>query len=196
MLFIASDHAGFELKKKLLENTNLDLIDLGPYNSDSVDYPDLAHLLCRKITKSGNVRGILLCGSGIGMSMTANRYPFVRAALCHCPEFAELSRKHNNANVLVMPARFIDFETAIQCINIFLDTEFEGGRHQRRIKKVNISFYDYIIDNVKNKYEKTKEAEEKQKKFERKKKKDSKRLQDYNKHKINDMWKSNGFSIN
>ena len=196
MILIASDHAGYELKQQLLEYTNLDLLDLGPYNSDSVDYPNYAHMLCGKITKSQDIKGILLCGSGIGMSITANRYPFVRAALCHCPEFAELARKHNNANVLVMPARFIDFETALQSIAVFLNTEFEGGRHERRLKKINISFYDYIIDNVKKDYIKTQEEKELIKQQERLRKKNGKEFENNNKQKNNDMWKSKGFSIN
>jgi len=151
-LYIASDHAGYTLKSKILKNIkDLTFTDLGCSTEDSVDYPDFAHNLCSKIGEDD--RGILICGSGIGMSMTANRYSNIRAALIpptqndFSPEksvssiYTEASRRHNNANVLVLPGRFMSFEQAWSCILVFLDTKFEGGRHKRRLDKINKTIY-------------------------------------------------------
>ncbi|MAE85953.1 MAG: ribose 5-phosphate isomerase B [Flammeovirgaceae bacterium] len=134
ILYIASDHAGYDLKKKIMHL--LPVIDVGAFSTESVDYPIFARALCEQMKKNDKVMGILICGSGIGMSIVANRYSHIRAALCHCAEFAELARKHNNANVIVLPARFISLEEAGKCIRAFLDTEFEGGRHQRRLSLI------------------------------------------------------------
>ena len=142
-VFIASDHAGVSLKEYLVNQNELDLINLGPYSNDSVDYPRYAKLLCdnskseiNKGANDTNVRGILICGSGIGMSICANRHPWIRAALCCDKNFAELSRQHNNANVLILPARFITNDAALKIVKTFLDVPFEGGRHQRRIDMI------------------------------------------------------------
>ena len=138
-VFLASDHAGFVLKQKIskfLTSKEIKILDLGTKNSSSVDYPDFAHLLAKKMkTKSNNV-GILVCGSGIGMSMAANRHKNIRAALCNNIKSAKLSRMHNNANVLALGSRLTKKEVALKCVNIFLKTPFEGGRHLRRIKKI------------------------------------------------------------
>ena len=132
-LFIASDHAGFELKQKL--KTSFDLEDLGPDSDESVDYPDYAKALCEKVLAT-NSKGILLCGSGIGMSITANRFQGIRAALVNSEELAALSRQHNDANVLILAARFIYEDQAQKIVNTWLNTDFEGGRHQRRVEKI------------------------------------------------------------
>jgi len=138
-VFLASDHAGFVLKQKIskfLTSKEIKILDLGTKNNSSVDYPYFAHLLAKKMkTKSNNV-GILVCGSGIGMSMVANRHKNIRAALCHNIKSAKLSRMHNNANVLALGSRLTKREVALKCVNIFLKTPFEGGRHLRRIKKI------------------------------------------------------------
>ena len=135
-IFIASDHAGYNLKeniKKSLIKKNKKVMDLGPKNCNSVDYPDYAHLLSKKIKK--NNIGILICGSGIGMSIAANRHKNVRAALCHSTKSAFLSRKHNNANVIALGARLTTKNVALKYIDKFIKTKFEGGRHLRRVKK-------------------------------------------------------------
>jgi ribose 5-phosphate isomerase B len=139
-IFIACDHAGFELKKRIISKfqKKLNFIDLGTKSSDSVDYPDYAHLLCQKIRQDNSKFGILICGSGVGMSIVANRYLSVRAALCFDHKMALLAREHNDANVLVLGSRLISFEEAIKSIDIFFSTNFEGGRHQGRLDK----FYD------------------------------------------------------
>ena len=136
-IFIASDHAGYNLKeniKKSLIKKNKKVMDLGPKNCNSVDYPDYAHLLSKKIKK--NNIGILICGSGIGMSIAANRHKNVRAALCHSTKSAFLSRKHNNANVIALGARLTTKNVALKYIDKFIKTKFEGGRHLRRVKKI------------------------------------------------------------
>ena len=135
---LASDHAGYELKEALkayLEG-RADIIDLGTHSDESVDYPDFGKAMGEAITDGRAERGILVCGSGIGISIAANRFPAVRAALCTSAEMASLSRQHNDANVLALGARIIDIETAKQCVDTFLNTEFEGGRHQRRVDKM------------------------------------------------------------
>lgn len=137
---IASDHAGFELKEKVinfLSSKNIDTKDFGTYSSDSVDYPDFAHKVGSAINKGEYKRGIVICGSGNGVQMTVNKYPGVRCALCWNEEIASLARQHNDANILSLPARFISEELALKIVDIFLNTDFEGGRHQRRVEKIN-----------------------------------------------------------
>ena len=138
-LVIASDHAGFELKQELAEELRakgFDVLDLGTNNLDSVDYPDFGIALADAIASGKASRGVLVCGSGIGISIAANRNPAVRAALCHDVTTARLSREHNDANVIVLGARLIGRETASQSLAAFLETPFEGGRHQRRVDKL------------------------------------------------------------
>ena len=138
-IFLASDHAGFKLKeviKKFLIKKRNKVFDLGTKNTNSVDYPDYAHLLSKKIKKNKNQFGILVCGSGIGMSMAANKHKYIRAALCHNTKSTKLSRLHNNANVMTIGSRLIKKNVALKCVNIFLKTNFDGGRHSRRVKKI------------------------------------------------------------
>ncbi len=138
-IVIAADHGGFELKSALvgiLRKNGLDVLDLGTGDDASVDYPDYAAMVVEAIFDGRVGRGILICGSGIGMSIAANRHSGIRAALVHDVESARLCRQHNDANVLVMGGRLIDDETAIACLDAFLVTPFEGGRHQRRIDKL------------------------------------------------------------
>lgn len=137
---IASDHAGFELKEMVKKefSSHFDFEDLGTYSTESVDYPDFAHPLASKVAEDPSLFGILICGTGNGMIMTANKHADVRAGLCWSPEIAALARQHNNANVLAMPARFISPETAFEIVKTFFNTEFEGGRHQRRVEKINL----------------------------------------------------------
>lgn len=132
-IFIASDHAGFRLKEFLKKSFRL--IDLGTDTEDSCDYPIFAKKLAEKINEEN--RGILICGTGIGMSIAANRFSHIRAALCTNEAMAELARQHNDANVLVLGARIIFEDTALKCVEKFLSTDFEGGRHQRRISLIN-----------------------------------------------------------
>ena len=136
---IASDHAGVSLKATLraeLEATGHQVVDLGPEGDGSVDYPDYAQALARAIESGDADRGVLICGSGIGMSIAVNRSRAVRGALCHDAEEARLARAHNDANVLALGARRVSEETARRCLQAFLDTEFEGGRHQARVAKL------------------------------------------------------------
>ena len=136
---IASDHAGFELKERLretLRELGFEVEDVGTYSSASTDYADYAHPLAEEISSGEVKRGVLLCGTGLGMSYVANRYEGVRAAVAWTPEIAALSRKHNDANILVLPARFLGNEDAIAILETFLNTQFEGGRHERRIEKI------------------------------------------------------------
>lgn len=140
---IACDHAGFELKelvKEYLSNKGYEIKDYGTNSSDSVDYPDMVHPLGRDINNGVYERGIVICGSGNGVQMTVNKYPNVRCALCWTPEIAELARQHNNANILAMPARFITTELALSIVDKYLNTEFEGGRHTRRVEKISKIF--------------------------------------------------------
>jgi ribose 5-phosphate isomerase B len=136
---IAADHAGFELKSILLPyltQQGISFEDLGTHSLESMDYPDVAHPLADKV-ESGEVElGILICGSANGVAMAANKHQGIRAAICWKAEIAALARQHNNANVLCLPARFISSEEASEITNIFLQTEFEGGRHQRRVEKI------------------------------------------------------------
>lgn len=135
---IACDHAGFELKEKIkLEFYNIiDFVDFGTHSTESVDYPDMIHPLAKAINDEEYIMGIIICGSGNGVAITANRYKNVRAAICWTPEIASLARKHNNANILSLPARFISEKEAFEIIRVFFNTEFEGGRHQRRVEKI------------------------------------------------------------
>jgi ribose 5-phosphate isomerase B len=138
-ILIASDHAGFELKKKLeraLTTLGYVVEDLGTNSVESTDYADYAHPLARRVSDGDAARGVLLCGTGLGMSYTANRYPRVRAAVAWSAEVAKLSREHNDANVLVLPARFVSEEESMSILNTWLDTPFEGGRHARRVEKI------------------------------------------------------------
>ena len=139
-VLIASDHAGFEMKSFLLSQNipGVEWEDLGTYSSDSVDYPDFAHKLAAAVSADPNQYGVLICGTGNGMAMSANKHANVRAGLCWSKEIAALVRQHNNANILVMPARFIDCGTALDITNTFFSTDFEGGRHQRRVEKINL----------------------------------------------------------
>ena len=138
-VFLASDHAGFKLKeeiKKYLIKKRKKVLDLGTKNTSSVDYPDYAHLLSKKMKNNKNQFGILVCGSGVGMSMTANRHKNIRAALCYNTKSTKLSRLHNNANVMTLGSRLIKKSVALKCVNTFLKTNFDGGRHERRVKKI------------------------------------------------------------
>lgn len=136
---IASDHAGFELKERLeqtLRELGFDVDDLGTDSATSTDYPDYAHPLARRISEGTAARGVLLCGTGLGMSYVANRYPNVRAGVAWTPEVAALARRHNDANVLVLPARFVSETEAVAILRAWLGTPFEGGRHERRVGKI------------------------------------------------------------
>ncbi len=138
-IIIASDHAGFLLKEYLIKKLKdvFDFEDLGTKDTDSVDYPDYAHKLSEKVSANIFTQGVLICGSGIGMSMVANRYKNIRAALCMNENMAKLSKQHNNANVLVLGSRLISQEEAIKCLMMFFNTNFEGDRHQARLDKFN-----------------------------------------------------------
>ena len=135
-IFIASDHAGFALKTDILKSYNESIIDLGPNSENSVDYPEFANILVDKIKSEINSFGILICGSGIGMSIAANRDSSIRAGLAFNPEIASLMREHNDANVLVLPGRFINVQDALNCVDNFLKAKYEKGRHQLRINKL------------------------------------------------------------
>ena len=135
-IFIASDHAGFDLKKQILNTVKENLIDLGANTEESVDYPDYAKKLVSKIRTTENSKGILICGSGIGMSIAANRDRNIRAGIAFEPEIAKLMREHNDANVLVLPGKFMNIQDVLKCIENFLTTNFAGGRHLNRVKKL------------------------------------------------------------
>ena len=138
-VLLASDHAGFKLKediKKLLLKNRNKVLDLGTKNKNSVDYPDYAHLLSRKLKNKKRQFGILVCGSGTGMVMAANKHKSIRAALCYNVKSTKLSRKHNNANVMTIGSRLTKKNVALKCVKAFLATDFEGGRHARRVKKI------------------------------------------------------------
>ena len=138
-IVLASDHAGFKLKeviKKFLIKKRNKVLDLGTKSTSSVDYPDFAHLLSKKMKTNNNKFGILVCGSGIGMDMAANKHRNVRAALCYNIKSAKLSRQHNNANVMTLGARLTKKNVALKCVNAFINTNFKGGRHLRRVKKI------------------------------------------------------------
>ena len=138
-IFISSDHAGYNLKEQIIKRFKNRYIfqDLGTNNSSkSVNYPDYAHKLCKKISKSSKNMGILVCGSGMGMSMAANRHKKIRAAVCYSVKNTKLSRLHNNANIITLGSRLTKKNTAFKCIDVFMKTKFEGGRHNKRIKKI------------------------------------------------------------
>ena len=138
-VLLASDHAGFNLKediKKLLLKNRNKVLDLGTKNKNSVDYPDYAHLLSRKLKNKQRQFGILVCGSGTGMVMAANKHKSIRAALCYNVKSTKLSRQHNNANVMTIGSRLTKKNIALKCVKAFLSTDFEGGRHARRVKKI------------------------------------------------------------
>lgn len=139
-LVIASDHAGYDLKEFLKVNIKNveEWTDCGTYSSESVDYPDFAHKLASIVSANPEQKAILICGSGNGVAITANKHPHVRAALCWCEDIASLAVQHNNANVLVLPARFISQEKALKIVTAFFSASFEGGRHQKRVEKINL----------------------------------------------------------
>lgn len=136
---IGGDHAGYTYKsilKEVLAQLNCEIQDFGPDSEASVDYPDYVHPLAKAVVNEEADFGILICGSGNGVAITANKYQEIRAALCWLPELAKLAREHNNANVLCIPARFVSEEEAKEMVRVFLNTNFEGGRHQNRVNKI------------------------------------------------------------
>lgn len=141
MIAIASDHAGMTLKTEIfrvLQELGFDVEDLGPTETTAVDYPDYAHLLAKAVSDGRVERGVLICGTGLGMSMAANRHPGVRAALCHDAYTAEMARRHNDANILCMGARAVGGGVAEQMARVFFETPFDGDRHQRRVAKIEL----------------------------------------------------------
>lgn len=141
-IVIGSDHAGFELKQNIMaslsSNASIHIIDVGTNSSESCDYPDYAHALAKAIEQGQAAFGILICGSGEGVCITANRHKGIRAALCWLKDIAQLSRQHNDANVICLPARFVTPEQALEMVYVFMTTDFEGGRHQRRVEKIEL----------------------------------------------------------
>ena len=138
---IASDHAGYELKEKIkdyLIKTNISIIDIGPLSLSSVDYPDYAKKVAKRVVLKRSDVGILVCGSGTGMAITANIYKDIRAAQCYNKKSTILSRQHNNANIICLGSRMMKSKEALIIIRVFLNTKFEGGRHQKRVSKINI----------------------------------------------------------
>ena len=138
-IFISSDHAGFNLKENIkifLKKKKYSFIDLGPKNNNRVDYPIYAHAVAKKVKKNKNYIGILVCGSGMGMNITANRHKNIRAAQCYNVKSTKLSRLHNDSNIITLGARLLSKKNALNCVGIFLKTKFEGGRHLVRIKKI------------------------------------------------------------
>jgi ribose 5-phosphate isomerase B len=138
-ILIAADHAGVELKRKVeaeLKKLGFAVRDLGTDSTASTDYPDFAHPLAKEVSEGKSKRGVLLCGTGLGMSYVANRYPNVRAAVTWSPDVAELARSHNDANVLILPSRFVTDDDAVRILRKWLETPFEGGRHERRVVKI------------------------------------------------------------
>lgn len=136
---IGADHAGFQLKTVVIEHLKkkgYEVEDFGCHSEDSIDYPDFGHPVASKVEGNEGVIGILICGSGNGINMTANKHQGVRSALCWKKEIAQLAREHNNANIIALPARFISEEEALEMVDVFFSTEFEGGRHQRRVEKI------------------------------------------------------------
>jgi ribose 5-phosphate isomerase B len=139
MIVIGCDHAGFELKSKIINHLlekGFDVEDMGCYSEDSIDYADYAHPVASKVEDNSDVTGILICGSGNGINMTANKHQGVRSALCWTPEISKLAREHNDANILTLPGRFVSEELALEIVDVFFSTEFEGGRHLNRINKI------------------------------------------------------------
>jgi ribose 5-phosphate isomerase B len=136
---IGSDHAGFQLKERLVEELRArgyEPLDLGTHSLDSADYPDFAHRVASKVEHHDAERAVLLCGTGLGMSYAANRHPGVRAAVAWSPEIAQLAREHNDANILILPARFVSEDEGVEILKTWLDTQFAGGRHSRRVEKI------------------------------------------------------------
>ena len=139
MIPIGADHAGFELKQVIINyliKKGLEVKDYGCHSNESIDYPDYAHPVAEHVESNPGSLGILLCGSGNGISMTANKHQSIRCALCWTNEIAELARLHNNANILSIPARYTSIPQAIAMVKIFINTDFEGGRHQKRVDKI------------------------------------------------------------
>lgn len=139
-IYIGSDHAGVGLKTLIKERfaDRYEFEDVGTFTEESVDYPDFAHPVATRVLKDGESFGILICGTGNGMAIAANKHAGIRAALCWSPEISALAKQHNNANIVVLPARFIEAEAAVSTLEAFLNASFEAGRHQRRIDKINI----------------------------------------------------------
>jgi ribose 5-phosphate isomerase B len=138
-ILISNDHAGVELKNAVnsfLKKKGYVVENLGDNSGESVDYPDIIHPLAKEISNNKNKKGIIMCGTGNGVSMVANKYKGVRAGLCWSKEIAELIRKHNDANILSLPARFLSIKEALEIVEVFLKTDFEGGRHERRVNKI------------------------------------------------------------
>ena len=138
-IFISSDHAGFNLKENIkifLKKKKYSFIDLGPNNDNRVDYPDYAHSVAKKVKINKNYRGILVCGSGMGMNIAANRHKNIRAAQCYNEKSTKLSRLHNDSNIITLGSRLLSKNNAVKCLSIFLSTKFDGGRHTKRIKKI------------------------------------------------------------
>ena len=136
---IGADHAGFKLKEHLigyLKDKGFEVKDYGCFSEDSIDYPDFGHPVAEMVEQNPGTLGILICGSGNGINMTANKHQGIRSALCWKAEIAELARQHNDANIIALPARFISEKEAEEMVDVFLNTDFEGGRHQRRIDKI------------------------------------------------------------
>ena len=138
-IFISSDHAGYKLKEAIklhLTKKKLSFQDMGPYNDNRVDYPDFAHKVARRVKLKKNNVGILVCGSGMGMNIAANRHKNIRAAQCFNLKSTKLSRLHNDANIITLGSRLLSKKNALSCVGVFLNTKFEGGRHSKRIKKI------------------------------------------------------------
>src|SRR5690606_30577533 len=138
---IGCDHAGFQLKLEVikhLESKGYIVKDFGCYSEESIDYADFAHPVASLVEETEGMKGILICGSGNGINMTANKHQGIRSALCWTPEIAKLAREHNDANIIAMPARFVDTNTALEMVDIFYSTDFKGGRHQNRIEKITV----------------------------------------------------------
>ena len=138
-IFLSSDHAGYRLKVNIklhLDRKKIKYTDLGPFNSDKVDYPDYAHKVAKKVKTNNNYVGILICGSGTGMNITANKHKNIRAAQCFDLKSTKLSRLHNDANIITLGSRLLTNKNAVSFVNVFLNTKFEGGRHTKRIRKI------------------------------------------------------------
>jgi ribose 5-phosphate isomerase B len=136
---IGSDHAGFQMKKSIikhLKDKGFEINDKGCFSEESIDYPDFAHPVAEMVENNPQMLGILLCGSGNGINMTANKHQGIRSALCWKKEIAALARQHNDANILTLPARFLSEKEALEIVDVFLSTPFEGGRHQKRVNKI------------------------------------------------------------
>lgn len=138
-IIVGADHAGFEYKeaiKSYLQKNNIEIIDVGTHSCESVDYPDFAHALAAEIENDSVAFGVLVCGSANGVAITANKHQIIRAAICWQNEIAQLARQHNNANVICLPARFVTLDEAEEMVHTFMTTDFEGGRHERRVEKI------------------------------------------------------------